>query len=68
MIKFEFITKEIIKEPNANWPQIPDHYYRMLIIGGWESRKTNTLFNLVSQQLDIDKIYLYVIDPYKAKY
>ena len=68
MIKFDDITKEIIKEHNANWPQIPDHYYRMLITGGSESGKTNTLFNSVSQQLDIDKIYLYVIDPYKAKY
>ena len=39
--------------------QIPDHPYRMLIIGGSESGKTNTLLNLINNQPDIDKIYLY---------
>ena len=28
-----------IKEDNQNWPQIPDHPYRILIIGGSESGK-----------------------------
>ena len=40
-------------------------------VGGiWksESGKANSLFNLLSHQLDIDKIYLYGNDPYKAKY
>ena len=27
-----------------------------------------TLFNLISRQPDIDKIYLYTIDPYETKY
>ena len=40
----------------------------MLIIGGSGSGKTNSLFNLINQQLDIDKIYLYAKDPYEAKY
>ena len=40
----------------------------MLIFGGSGSGKTNSLFNLISQQPDIDKIYLYVKDPYEAKY
>ena len=31
-------------------------------------RKTNSLFNLINQQPDIDKIYLYAKDPYKTKY
>ena len=33
-----------------------------------ESRKINSLFNLMSHQQDIDKIYLYAKDPYEAKY
>ena len=46
----------------------PDHPYRILMTGGSGSGKTNWLFNLITHQLDIDKIYLYVKDPYKAKY
>ena len=45
------------KEHNPSWPEIPDHPYRILIIGGSESGKTNSLFNLVNQQPDNDKIY-----------
>ena len=30
--------------------------------------KNNSLFNLINQQPDIDKIYLYAKDPYEAKY
>ena len=33
-----------------------------------EALKTNVLFDLMSQQPDIDKIYLYAKDPYEAKY
>ena len=33
-INFDDVTKENIKEHKANWPQIPDHLYRILIIGG----------------------------------
>ena len=64
MITFNDITKE----HNPNWSQIPDHPYRILIIGGSGSGKTNSLFNLINQQPDIDKIYLYAKDPYEAKY
>ena len=45
MIKFDDVKKENIKEHNPNWPQIPDHPYRILIIGGSGSGKTNLLFN-----------------------
>ena len=38
------------------------------MIRGFGSGKTNPLLNLISQQLDINKIYLYAEDPYKAKY
>ena len=40
----------------------------MLIIGGPGSGKTNVLLNLINNEPDIHKIYLYAKDPYKAKY
>ena len=41
---------------------------QVLIIGGSGSKKTNALLNLINNQPDIDKIYLYAKDPYEAKY
>ena len=67
MINFDVI-KENIKKHNPNWPEIADHPYTILIIGGSGSGKTNSLINIISQQPDIDKIYLYAKDPYEAKY
>ena len=67
MINFDVI-KEETKEHNPNWARIPDHPYRILIIEGSGSGKTNQLFNLIHQQPDIDKNYLYAKDPYEAKY
>ena len=40
----------------------------ILIVGGSGSGKTNALLNLINNQSDIDKIYLYAKDPYEAKY
>ena len=51
-----------------NWPYIPDHPYRILIVGSSGSGKTNTLLNLINNQPDVDKIYLYAKDPYENKY
>ena len=68
MINFYDVIKENMKENNPNWSQIPDHPYRILIIAGSRSWKTDSLFNLINQQSDIDKIYLYVKDPYEAKH
>ena len=54
---------------NPNWPYIPDHSYRILIIGGSGSEKINVLLNLIkNQRSDIDNIHLYVKDPFKSKY
>ena len=68
MINFDDYTNENIIEHNSKWPYIPDHPYRILIIGGSGSGKTNALLNLTNNQPDIDKIYLYAKDPYEAKY
>ena len=68
MINFDDVTKGNMKEHNPNWPQIPDHSCRILIIGGSRSGKTNSIFDLISQQPDIDKIHLHDKDPYESKY
>ena len=68
MINFDDALKENINEHNPNWSQIPDHPYRILIIGRSGSEKTNSLFNLINYQPNIDKIYLYSKDPYEVKY
>ena len=67
MINFDDYTNEDITEHNPMWPYIPDHPYRILIIGSSGSGKTNTL-NLINNQPDIDKIYLYAKDSYEKKY
>ena len=67
MISFdEYINKNKTSH-NPNWPYIPDHPYRILIIGGLGSGRTNTL-KLIDNQPDIDKIYLYAKNPYGDKY
>ena len=59
MITFDDITGENINKQNPNWSQIPDHPHRILIIGDSESAKINALFNLINNEPDIDKIYIY---------
>ena len=44
------------------------HPYRILIIGGSGSGKTNALINLINKQNNIDKIYLYTKDLSDPKY
>ena len=54
---------------NPNWLYIPDEPYRIFIIGGCRSGKTNALLNLIkNQRPDIDNIYLYVKNPFESKY
>ena len=67
MINFDNYTNESKTEHNKNWQYIPDHPYKILIIGGSGSGKTNLLLNLIENQPDIDKIYLYAKDPYETK-
>ena len=68
MINFDDYTNENKLKHNPDWPYIPDHPYRILIIGGSRSGKTNTLLNLINNQPDIKKIYLYAKDLYEPKY
>ena len=68
MINFDDYANENKTEHNQKWPYIPDHPYRILIIGGSGSGKTNALLNLINNQPDIDKTYLYLKYPYEAKY
>ena len=63
MINFDDFTNENRTEHNKNWPYIPDHPNRILIIVGSESVKTNLLLNLIENQPDINKIYLCAKDP-----
>ena len=52
-----------------NWSDTPDHPYGILIIGCSGSGKTNVLLNLIKHQWpDINKISLYVKDPFESKY
>ena len=68
MINLDSITKKNYKEYIEKWPYIPDHSYRILIIGGSGSGKTNALLNLINEKNDIDKIYLYAKDLDEPKY
>ena len=71
MFNLDDITNENNKEHDRKWPYIPDHPYRVLIIGGSGSNanaKANALLNLISQQDDIDKLYLYAKGLSEPKY
>ena len=67
MINFDSYADENKTEHNLKWPYLPDYPYRILI-GGSGSVKTNALLNLIINQPDTDKIYLYAKDPSEAKY
>ena len=68
MINLDSIINENNKKHNEKWPYIPDHPCRILIIGGSGSGKTNALINLINEQKDIDKIYLYTGELSEPKY
>ena len=50
MINFGDTTRENIKKHNPNRSQVPDHPYRISIVGGSRSQKANVLTNLISYQ------------------
>ena len=68
MINFNDYANENKTKRNPDWPYIPGHPYGILIIRDSKSGKTNALLNLINNQPDIDKVYLYAKDPYEAKY
>ena len=68
MINLDSTSNKNNKKHNEKWRYIPDHPYRILIIGGSGSRKTNALFNLINEQTYIDKIYSYARDLSEPKY
>ena len=68
MINLDSITNENNKEHTEKWSFLPDYLYRSLIIGGSGSGKINALLNLIKEQDDIDKIYLYAKDLSEPKY
>ena len=43
------------QQRTQKWQYIPDHPYKILLIGGFGSRKTNALLNFIKEQDDIDK-------------
>ena len=55
-------------EHNEKWPYIPDERYTVIRIGSSGSRKTNALINLINEENDIGKIYLFAWDLSQPKY
>ena len=68
MINLDSIINDNNKKYNENWSYVPDHPYRILIIGGSGSGKTNTLVILKNELRDIEKIYLDAKDLSESKY
>ena len=57
-----------ITKSTEKWRYIPDHSHRIVIIGASWSGKTNVLINLINEQNDIEKIYLYARDLSEPNY
>ena len=67
-MNLDSITNKNNKEHNEKWPNIPDHPCRIMIIGSSVSAKTNALLNLINEQNDTEKFYLYPKDLGEPKY
>ena len=57
MFNFDYLTKEDLKEHNLNWPEIPDHSCRILIVRGSGSRIANALLNLKNDEFILIKSF-----------
>ena len=57
-----------ITKNNEKWAYVPDHPYQIKIICGSGSGKTNALINLINEQNDIVKFYLYARDFSEPKF
>ena len=68
MFNLDDIANESNKEHNEKWPYLPDHPYRILIIRDSGSGQRNALVNLIKEQDDSDKTYLYAKDLSEPKY
>ena len=51
MANFNSITNE----NNKKWPYMPDHLYKILMIGGSKLGKINVLINLINEQTTLTK-------------
>ena len=67
-MNLDSITNKNNKEHNEKWPNIPDHPCRIMIIGGSVWAKTNALLNLINEQNDTEKFYLYSKDLSEPNY
>ena len=53
LINFDDFLKGNLNKHNSNWPEIPDHPFKILITG-----KKNSLFNLTNQQTNINNFFI----------
>ena len=67
-MNLDSITNKNNKEHNEKLPNIPDHPCRIMIIGGSVWAKTNALLNLINEQNDTEKFYLYPKDLSEPNY
>ena len=68
MSNFLEVTGENTQEHNARWTQIPGHLYRIQTECGSGPGKTNAIIDLINQQSDVHKIFLYAKDLNEPKY
>ena len=62
MVIFNEITDKTEAEDKKIGLIFQNLQYRILITGGSRLRKSNAILNLISHQVDIDKILLYIQD------
>ena len=55
------ILEKKTKEYNPNEPEIPDHPYRILTVGGSRSRETNAILNLINHEPDTTSYKMIII-------